>query len=317
MPGVPSVSPTARRRKETPDERRARRLKRLQASLPVALVRRFIELDLLAQAASVAFYALLSLAPLLVLLLWLTASFHGGGQEAIVNQVGDIVGPQAAEVAETVIAHADREPSVGSLAGAWSTLFLLVGATAVFARLQGAMNLMFRTDAQRLPGVLAWLRKRVLSFGVLLALGFLLVVATTVNTLLQVVFSDLPTLLPVFGSLVSALLLAITFALMFRFLPDRRVHWRQAIVGGLLTTALFVAGRWGIGVYLAEAAPGSAYGQMGALVLLVFWVYYAAVVVFTGALVTSLIDERARARRIAAGNRAGTPARTQRTPMAS
>ena len=317
MPGVPSGSPAARRRSETPAERRARRLKRLQASLPVALVRRFLELDLLAQAASVAFYALLSLAPLLVLLLWLTASFHGSAQEAIVAQVGEIVGEQAAVVAETVIDHADREPSIGSLAGAWSTLFLLVGATAVFARLQGALNLIFRTDAQRLPGMLAWLRKRVLSFGVLLVLGFLLVVATTVNTLLQVVFADLPTLLPVLGDLASAALYAVTFALMFHYLPDRRVRWRQAVVGGLLTTGLFVAGRWGIGLYLSEAAPGSAYGQMGALVLLVIWVYYAAIVVFTGALVTSLVDERARAARIARGNRAHTPARPTPDGVAS
>ena len=317
MPGVPSVSPAARRRSETPAERRARRLKRLQASLPVALVRRFLELDLLAQAASVAFYALLSLAPLLVLLLWLTASVHGSAQEAIVAQVGEIVGEQAAVVAETVIDHADREPSIGSLAGALSTLFLLVGATAVFARLQGALNLIFRTDAQRLPGMLAWLRKRVLSFGVLLVLGFLLVVATTVNTLLQVVFADLPTLLPVLGDLASAALYAVTFALMFHYLPDRRVRWRQAVVGGLLTTGLFVAGRWGIGLYLSEAAPGSAYGQMGALVLLVIWVYYAAIVVFTGALVTSLVDERARAARIARGNRARTPARPTPDGVAS
>ena len=307
----------SRRRKETPGERRARRLARLQSSFPMALARRFIELDLLAQAASVAFYALLSLAPLLVLLLWMTASFHGGAQDAIVQQVGILVGNDAAQVAETVIDHADREPTVGSLAGAWSTLFLLIGATAVFARLQGVLNLIFRTDAQRLPGVLAWLRKRVLSFGILVVLGFLLLVATTVNTLLQVVFADLPTLLPVLGDLASAALYALTFALMFHFLPDRRVQWRQALIGGLLTTGLFSAGRWCIGLYLAQAAPGSAYGQMGALVLLVVWVHYAAVVVFVGALATSLIDERARARRIAAANRARTPARPSPGGVAS
>ena len=311
------VNQVLRHGRETPAERRARRLKRLKSSFPAALLRRFLELDLLAQAASVAFYALLSLAPLLVLLLWLTASFHGSAQQAIVDQVGDMVGRQAAEVAQTVISHADREPTVGSLAGAWGTLFLVIGATAVFARLQGALNLIFRTDARHLPGVLAWLRKRVLSFGVVLVLGFLLVVATTVNTLLQVVFADLPTLLPVLGNVASAALYALTFALMFRFLPDRHVHWRQAVLGGLLTTGLFSAGRWGIGLYLAQAAPGSAYGQMGALVLLVLWVYYAAVVVFTGALVTSLIDERARARRIAAANRADRPARTEPGPVAS
>jgi membrane protein len=175
----------------------------------------------------------------------------------------------------------------------------------VFARLQDTLNLIFRTDARRLRGPMAWLRKRLLSFGVVLSLGFLLLIATAVSTLLQVVFAGLPSVLPVLGTLASASLYAATFALMYRFLPDRRVHWRQAVLGGLVTTGLFVLGRWGIGVYLATAAPGSAYGSMGALVVLLAWVFFAALVFFLGALVTSIIDERARARRISAGNRAG------------
>jgi len=299
MTGVPALPKDASR-----TSRRARRLARLKGSLPVALARRFIELDVLAQAASLAFYALLSLAPLLILLLWFTASFRFDTQQALVEQIADLAGREAASVASTVIEHADREPSVGSLARAWGTVLLLVGATAVFARLQDTLNRIFRTDARRLPGVLAWLRKRVLSFGVVLALGFLLIVATTVNTLLQVVFGGLPTLVPVLGDLASMALYVLAFALMFRFLPDRRVQWRLAVVGGVITASLFVAGRWAIGLYLARAAPGSAYGSMGALVLLLLWVYYAAVVFFTGALVTSVVDERAKARRIAAANAA-------------
>ncbi len=84
----------------------------------------------------------------------------------------------------------------------------------------------------------------------------------------------------------------VAFALLYHFLPDRRVHWRQAFVGGVLTAALFVLGRWAIGLYLAEAAPGSAYGSMGTLVLLLVWMYYAAAVFFIGALITAVIDER-------------------------
>lgn len=285
-----------------PGARRARRLRRLKGSLPGAVVRRFVELDLLAQSAALAFYALLSLAPLLLLVLWLTTWLYSPAQEALLAQVNALAGRSAAVVADTVIDHARREPSVGSLAGWWSTALLLVGASAVFARLQTALNLIFRTDANRLPGLLAWLRKRILSFGIVLSLGFLLLLATTVSTLLQVMFAGLPTLLPVLGTLASAALYALVFALMYRFLPDRRVHWPQAVLGGLITTGLFVVGRWLIGLYLAQAAPGSAYGSMGALVLLLVWVYYAAVVFFLGALVTSLIDERARARRIATAN---------------
>lgn len=286
------------------DARRLRRMARLRAALPVALARRFVELDILTHAASLAFYALLSLAPLLVLLLWLTASFDSSAQQAIVSRIGEIAGRDAATVASTVIDNADRRPGIGSVAGLWSTLLLFVGATAVFARLQDALNLIFRSDAIRPSGIRAWLRKRVLSFGVVLSLGFLLLLATTVTTLLQVIFAGLPSLLPVLGTLASAALYAFSFALLYHYLPDRRVHWRQAFLGGAITTGLFVLGRWGIGLYLASAAPGSAYGSMGAMVLLLVWMYYAAVVFFGGALVTALIDERARARRIVRANAA-------------
>ena len=277
---------------------------RLKGSLPRALVVRFIELDILTHAASLAFYALLSLAPLLVLLLWLTASLYGPAQQAIVEQVGALAGREAASVAGTVIANADQRPEIGSIAGLWSTLLLFVGATAVFARLQDALNLIFRTDAARISGVMAWIRKRVLSFGVVFALGFLLLLATTVNTLLQVVFAGLPSVLPVLGSLASLAIYALSFALLYHYLPDRRVRWRQAFLGGAITAGLFLFGRWAIGVYLATAAPGSAYGSMGAMVLLLVWMYYAAAVFFGGALITAVIDERARARRIAAANAA-------------
>jgi membrane protein len=301
MPGHDATRITLRRQLDT---RRLRRMARLKGSLPRALVLRFIELDILTHAASLAFYALLSLAPLLVLLLWLTASLYGSAQEAIVQQVGQLAGREAASVAGTVIANADRRPGIGSVAGLWSTLLLFVGASAVFARLQDALNLIFRTDAAKISGVVAWLRKRVLSFGVVLALGFLLLLATTVNTLLQVIFSGLPSLLPVLGNVASLALYALSFALLYHFLPDRRVRWRQALLGGAITAGLFLLGRWGIGVYLATAAPGSAYGSMGAMVLLLVWMYYAAAVFFGGALITAVIDERARARRIAAANAA-------------
>jgi membrane protein len=274
-------------------DRLSQLLRGLRQSLPVALVRRFVEADLLTHAAALSFYALLSLAPLLVLLLWLAASLYPSAQGELVRQVGDLAGSEAREVVATVVANAERRPDVGSLAGLWSTALLFVGATVVFARLQTALNLVFRSDARKLPGLRAWLRKRVLSFGVVLALGFLLIVSMTLSTLLQVTFAWLPDILPVLGNLSSLGLYTLAFALLYHYLPDRRVRWRQAFLGGLVTSALFVLGRWAIGMYLDEAAPGSAYGAMGTLVLLLVWMYYAAAVFFIGALLTAVIDERA------------------------
>src|SRR5690606_28116203 len=155
------------------------------------------------------------------------------------------------------------------------------------------LNLVFHTDARRLGGLLAWLRKRVFSFGVVLALGFLLLVSAALTTALEVMFGGSPTL-PVLGNLAALVLYALAFALMYHYLPDRRVRWRQALWGGLLTALLFVLGRWAIGLYIAQAAPGSAYGSMGTLVVLLVWLYYAAVVFFVGAMITAVIDERWR-----------------------
>ena len=270
-----------------------RLVERAQDSLPVALGRRFVEIDLLTHAASLSFFTLLSLAPLLVLLLWLTTALYPSTQHALAEQIGDLAGHDVRSVAETVLRNAEAHPDIGTLAGLWSTLLLFVGATAVFARLQATLNLVFHTDANKLGGVLAWLRKRVFSFGVVFALGFLLVVSAALTTALEVAFAGSPTL-PVLGNLAALGLYTLAFALMYHYLPDRRVRWRQALLGGLLTSLLFVLGRWAIGLYIARAAPGSAYGSMGTLVILLVWMYYAAVVFFVGALITAVIDERAR-----------------------
>ncbi|WP_295968826.1 YihY/virulence factor BrkB family protein [uncultured Xanthomonas sp.] len=275
-------------------DRLHKHLDRLQQSLPAALVRRFVEIDVMTQAASLSFYALLSLAPLLVLLLWLTASLYPQAQEALIAQIGQLAGHGAREVAQTVIDNAKNQPSVGSLAGLWSTLLLFVGATAVFAQLQNALNLIFRTDKQRLDGLMAWLKKRVFSFGVVFALGFLLLISMILTTVLQVVFARMPSVLPAVGYVSTLAIYVLAFAVLYHYLPDRRVEWRQAIIGGAITACLFVAGRYAIGLYIATAAPGSAYGSMGALVILLVWIYYATVVFFVGALITAVIDERLR-----------------------
>ncbi|GAB2494439.1 YihY/virulence factor BrkB family protein [Arenimonas alkanexedens] len=272
-------------------------LARLEDSLPAEAARRFVEIDLLTHAASLSFYTMLSLAPLLVLVLWLTASLYPSAQSALMEQIGVMGGESAREVARTVVANAESRPDIGSLAGWWSTLLLFVGATAVFARLQATLNRIFQTDAHQLGGgVTVWLRKRIFSFGVVFALGFLLLVSMLLATVLQVALASLPSLLPILANAVTALMYALVFTLLYHYLPDRRVRWRRALLGGVITAALFVAGRWAIGLYLAQAAPGSAYGSFGTLVLLLVWMYYAALVFFVGALITAVLDERLRAR---------------------
>lgn len=272
-------------------------LERLRNSLPAAVIQRFLQAGVPDLAAALAFYTLLSLAPLLVLLLWLTASLYPPAQASLVAQIGDLAGPAAAEVARTVLANAHAQPDIGSLAGVISTGGLLFGATLVFAQLQGALNRIFHSEQARFDGALGWIKRRMFSAGVVLALGFLLVVAMVATTAVQVAFAQLPSLLPAIASLTTLAVYAAAFACLYHWVPDRQVPWRQAWLGGAITAVLFTIGRHAIGLYLANAAPGSAYGSMGALVLLLVWIYYACLVFFAGAMVTAVIDERASARR--------------------
>lgn len=271
-------------------------IRKARGSLPVALLRRFIDADLMSQSAALALYAILSLAPLLLILVWFTTSILPIAQEAVMQQIALLVGTDAERVARTIVDNARDRPDTGSIAGWWSLGLLFVGATAVFAQLQDVLNKVFRTDATALPGPLAWLRKRVFSLGLVLALGFLLVVSLTLNTVLELMFARVDWVLPLMAQVAAWLVYMLAFALMYHYLPDRRVGWKRAIGGGAATAAMFLFGRAAIGWYLGRADPGSAYGAMGTLVLALVWIYYAALIIFVGALFTAVVDERAKAR---------------------
>ena len=210
------------------------------------------------------------------------------------GQVSLLAGAEAERVARTIVENAEARPDTQSIAGWWSVALLFLGATAVFAQLQDALNRIFRTEASRLPGIVAWLRKRVFSLGLVFAMGFLLLVSMTISTVLQVAFGRFEWMLPMMANLASWLVYAIGFALMYHYLPDRSVGWRRAFQGGAITALLFVLGRAAIAWYLQQSDPGSAYGSMGTIVLALVWIYYAALIVFVGALVTAVVDERAK-----------------------
>ena len=261
------------------------------------MLRRFIDADLMSQSAALALYAILSLAPLLLLLLWLTTALLPGAQDALMDQIRLLVGGDAERVARTIVESAEARPDTGSIAGWWSVALLFVGATAVFAQLQDVLNRIFRTDASKLAGPMAWLRKRVFSLGLVFAVGFLLLVSMTVTTVLQLAFARVEWVLPVVASIAAWIVYALGFALMYHYLPDRSVGWRRAMQGGAITALLFVLGRALIGWYLEQSDPGSAYGSMGTLVIALAWIYYAALIVFGGALITAVMDERAKSKK--------------------
>jgi membrane protein len=293
MAELDPTKPTASRARIETIVRRAR------GSLPAALLRRFIDAELLSQSAALALYAILSLAPLLLILVWLTSAILPGAREALMQQIAQLGGAEAEQVARTIVENARAHPDTGSIAGWWSIGLLLVGATTVFAQLQNVLNKIFRTDATALPGMLAWLRKRVFSLGLVLAVGFLLVVSMTVSTVLELMFARVEWMLPLAVIAATWLVYALAFALMYHYLPDRSVGWKLALGGGAATALLFLLGRAAIAWYLGSSNPGaaSAYGSMGTIILAIVWIYYAALIVFVGALLTAVVDERVRKQR--------------------
>jgi membrane protein len=265
-----------------------------RGGLAMAMFQRAVDADLLSQAAALAFYAVLSLAPLLLLLLWLVNGLLPAAQDALLGQIALLVGDDALRVAQSLLRSAQAGPDPRSIAGWGSILFLFIGATAVFGQLQDVLNKIFRTDATHLLDWATWLRKRIFSFGLVFAVGFLLIASLTVTTLMQFVFGGIDWMLPLMLQIAAWLIYAVAFALTYSFLPDRRVHWRRAMAGGALTASLFLLGRALIGWYMDRAAPTSAYGSMATLALALLWIYYVSLVVFIGALLTAVIDERQR-----------------------
>jgi len=265
-------------------------------SFPGRAIARFSAADAMTMAAALTFYSVLSLSPLIVLILWITASLYPAAQEEFFLQVGQLVGPRVEAMTRTVVENAEREPDLRSMAGLLGTVALFLSASAVFAQLQVSLNRIFQCQGTR-SGAWGWLRKRLLGLGVVLALGFLLLVSMAVQALIALMADYLSIVAPLVTWLFSAALYTLSFAALYWLLPDREVDWKRSLIGGALTAVLFMAGRVLIGLYLGQAAVGSAYGPAGGLFVLLVWLYYSSLIFFTGAICTALLVEDARDRR--------------------
>lgn len=252
--------------------------------------------DAMTYAAAVSFYTALSFAPLLVVLLVGLSLFLGPqAQEQLIQQLKELMGTQAGEVARQVLDSAEK-PTMRSWAGLISLLSLVFSATGVFAQLQNALNVMWDVKADLKGGILAWIRKRVLSLGMILTVGFLLVVSLVASAVLQSLIGGggegINPVWIVLNLAVSLLMFTGLFALMFKYLPDAQIPWKEVWIGAAITAALFILGKWAIGKYLGVASVGSAYGAAGSLLILLVWVYYSCVILFIGAEFTQVWSKR-------------------------
>jgi membrane protein len=214
-------------------------------------------------------------------------------QRFLLDQIGMLAGSGAREVAEIIVEGAEEKPSAGNLAGIASIAVTLVGATTLFGQLQQALNQIWGIKAKPGNAIWSWLRHRILSMGIVLALVFLMIVSLIVTSILGFILTQTGPMWLVVNHLVSLAVFSALFALLFRYLADARLAWSRAVWGGVATAILFNLGQVIISYYVGEADVGGSYGAASSLVVLMVWVYYSGAVFLFGAeLVQAWINEQ-------------------------
>ena len=275
-------------------------------------------------SAALAFYTALSLAPLLVVVIAVAGFFFGqqAAQGQIVWQIQGLVGHDSAVAIQQVIESA-RKPITSSLAAVLSIGLLIFTATTVVAELRDALNTIWEvpiTELQGFKSILSFVRERFFSFALVLGVGFLLLVSLVIHAALTAagealaVHISLPEWLTQATSTVAFILVAAAlFALIYKILPDIDLEWRDVVLGGLMTSLLFNAGKSLVGMYLGKTNLASTYGAAGSLAVCLFWVYYSTLVFFLGAEFTQVFANRygsgptLRVRRVLLGNLRKSP----------
>lgn len=275
-------------------------------------------------AASLAFYTLLSIAPLLVLLVSMLGLVYGdeAARGEVAGQLSAALGHEASRGIEDLIAAA-RVPSHGVIGTFVGIVVLLFGASGVFGELQSSLNTVWEVQAKPGQGVLGFIKARFVSFTMVLGVGFLLLVSLVVSTVLSALGSAVTPDTPALSGLVQAVNVLVSFAgvtllfaLIYRVIPDVRIAWRDVFLGAVVTALLFTLGKLLLGLYLGRASVSSPYGAAGSLVVLILWVYYSAQILFLGAEFTQVYATRLGSRIVPDENAVALGGRAER-PTAS
>jgi membrane protein len=260
------------------------------ASWVVGAFKQFGEDRCAAMAASIAFYSAFSLAPTLVMVIavagWVFGADAARGQ--LFHQVNGLIGDQAAAGVQSIVENAHRSGGTG-LAAIISFVLLAVGASATFSSLNTALNLVWPVPGNQKSSVMALVRVRLISFGLVLGVAFLLIVSLVLDTAIQAVgmwlWGDSPFVIigDIAQLLAGLMILTVAFGALLKLLPDARVEWRDALVGGVMSAVLFSAGKKLFAFYLTHAGTASAFGAAGSLAVLLMWLYFSAAVLLLGA----------------------------------
>ncbi len=255
-------------------------------------------------SAALAYYTIFSISPLLLVVIAIVGLWFGQqkAQSQIIGQVQGLVGPQGAQIIQTMLQNA-YHPGTNIIATIIGLITLLLGALGVFGVLQDSLNTIWEVAPNPKRGIGGMIRDRFMSFTLLLGTGFLLLVSLVLSAGLQAVgtfFGNvLPFPLPVLeiaNNVFSFLVITLLFAMIYKYLPDAEIRWSDVWIGAAVTSLLFVVGKFAIGFYLGRSSVSSTYGAAGALVIVLLWVYYSGLILFFGAEFTRVYADQAGSR---------------------
>src|SRR5690554_1015762 len=262
--------------------------------------RGFSEDRIMKKSASLAYYTIFSLAPLLLIIMWTMGFFLGqdATEGRIFNELHDIVGANAASQIEDII----RKIGLSEKSGAAILIgigTLIVGATTVFIEIQDSINAIWSVRAKPKKGWKKMLIDRVLSFSIIIGLGFLLIVSFLISMLIELLSDYLLDIFPEttaflftlvnFG--ITFIVISVLFGVIFKYLPDAQIKWRYVRSGAIFTAILFIIGKYVISLYMQYTAPASAYGAAGSIIIILLWVYYTAAILYLGAEFTKVYTQ--------------------------
>ncbi|UOK43315.1 MULTISPECIES: YihY/virulence factor BrkB family protein [Flavobacterium] len=260
----------------------------------------FIDDRALKLSASLSYYTIFSLAPLLLLIISLTGIFFGRDavQGEIFKEINDLIGSEAAAQIQDIIKNMELSGETNA-AIVVSGIILLIGATSVFVEIQDSINMIWKLKAKPKKGWVKLIKDRLLSSSLIISLGFLLIVSLLINGALLALSEWLKNYFPsvtlvifrIIDILVSFAVITTLFGVIFKVLPDAKISWKDVRSGAFFTGCLFMLGRFLIGIYIDVASTGSAYGAAGSLIVILVWVYYTAAILYFGAEFTKIYAE--------------------------
>lgn len=252
-------------------------------------------------SASLSYYTVFSIAPLLILIISLVSVFYGDDamQDKIVPQISELVGEKAAIQIQEMIQNLQLSGKTG-IAVVIGITTLVIGATTVFLEIQDSINMIWRVRAKPKKGWLKMLKNRFLSFSLIISLGFLLLASLVINGVILALQNKLSQYFPnttifIFDIInlgVTFLVISFLFGIIFKFLPDVKIPWKSVRIGAFFTALLFMLGKYFIGIYIEKAGTASAYGAAGSLIIILLWVYYISAILYFGAEFTQVYAEK-------------------------